>query len=90
MKTYRFLISGRVQGVGYRAYVSENAKKNGFKGYVKNLIDGRVEAVANIENEDRLKDFIKILKEGSPFSEVRNIEYEEIPYMEFDDFTIRY
>jgi acylphosphatase len=88
--TYRFLVSGRVQGVWYRKFVSENAKKNGFRGYVKNLPDGRVEAVANIENEKRLKEFIEILKEGSPYSVVENIEYEQIPDVEFSDFEIRY
>jgi acylphosphatase len=88
--TYRFLIFGRVQGVWYRRFVSENAKKNGFRGYVKNLPDGRVEAVANIENEERLKEFIEILKEGSPYSVVENIEYEQIPDLEFSDFEIRY
>lgn len=88
--TYRFLVSGRVQGVWYRKFVSENAKKNGFRGYVKNLSDGRVEAVANIENEERLKEFIEILKEGSPYSVVENIEYEQIPDLEFSDFEIRY
>jgi acylphosphatase len=88
--TYRFLVSGRVQGVWYRKFISENAKKNGFRGYVKNLPDGRVEAVANIENEKRLKEFIEILKEGSPYSVVENIEYEQIPDVEFSDFEIRY
>ena len=90
MKTYKFLISGKVQGVWYRKFVSENAKKRGFKGYVKNLPDGRVEAVANIENEKRLKEFIEILKEGSPFSRVEDIKIEEISNIEFDDFEIRY
>ena len=90
MKTYKFLVSGKVQGVWYRKYVSENAKKHGFKGYIKNLPDGRVEAVANIENDDRLKEFIKILKEGSPFSRVENIEIKEIPNIKFNDFEIRY
>ena len=90
MKTYKFLISGRVQGVWYRKFVSENAKKRGFRGYIRNLPDGRVEAVANIENEDRLKEFIEILKEGSPFSVVENIEYKEIENQNFNDFEIRY
>jgi len=88
--TYKFLISGRVQGVWYRKFVSENAKKAGFKGYVKNLPDGRVEAVANIEDENRLKEFIDILKKGSPYSKVENIEYEKIEDMQFDDFEIRH
>jgi acylphosphatase len=88
--TYKFLISGRVQGVWYRKFVSERAKKKGFKGYVKNLHDGMVEAVANIENEKSLKEFLEILKEGSPYSIVENIEYQEIPEIKFSDFEIRY
>jgi len=90
MKTYKFLVSGLVQGVWYRKFVSENAKKKGFKGYVKNLDDGRVEAVANIENENKLKKFLEILKEGSPKSRVEKIEFKEIPFIEFSDFEIRY
>ena len=90
MKTYRFLVSGKVQGVWYRKFVSQNAKKHNFKGYVKNLPDGRVEVVANIENPKKLKEFLEILKEGSPYSIVENIEYEEIPYVDFNDFEIRY
>ncbi len=89
MKTYKFLISGKVQGVWYRKFVSENAKKAVFKGYVKNLPDGRVEAVANIENDERFNEFIDILKKGSPYSIVENIEYMEIPFEEFNDFEIR-
>ena len=89
MGTYKFLVSGRVQGVLYRKFVSENAKKHGFKGYVKNLPDGIVEAVSNIENEDRLKEFVEILKEGSPYSEVKNIKYFKIEPIEFENFEIR-
>ena len=90
MKSYKFLVSGLVQGVGYRAFVKKEALEKGFKGYVKNLPDGRVEAVADIENEDRLKEFLEILKRGSLYSQVKNIEYEQIPFIKFDDFEIRY
>ena len=90
MKTYEFLVSGLVQRVGYRAFVRENALKERFRGYVKNLPDGRVKAVVNIENEERLKKFIEILKKGSPYSNVENIEFREIPFSEFDTFEIRY
>jgi len=90
LKSYRFLVSGKVQGVWYRKFVSENAKKNNFKGFVKNLPDGRVEAVANIENKNRLKEFIEILKDGSPYSIVENVKYEEIDPNVFKDFEIRY
>ena len=90
MKSYKFLVSGLVQGVGYRAFVKKEALEKGFKGYVKNLPDGRVEAVADIENEDRLKEFLEILKRGSLYSQVKNIEYKQIPFIKFDDFEIRY
>ncbi len=87
--TYKFLVSGKVQGVWYRKFVSENAKKAGFKGYVRNLPDGRVEVVTNIEN-GKLEKFLEILKKGSPYSKVENIEYFEIEPQEFKDFEIRY
>ncbi|ACM92567.1 acylphosphatase [Nautilia profundicola AmH] len=90
MAVYRFIISGKVQGVWYRKFVSENAKKAGFKGYVRNLPDTRVEAVAEIENDERLKEFIEILKKGSPYSEVKDIEIEQIEDIKFNDFEIRY
>jgi len=87
--TYKFLISGKVQGVWYRKFTSQNAKEAGFRGYVKNLPDGRVEAVANIENQEELKKFLEILKKGSPYSRVEDIEYFQIEDTNFDDFEIR-
>ncbi len=90
MKTYKFLISGKVQGVSYRAYVSENARRAGFKGYVKNLPNGKVEAVANIKDDEDLTKFLFILEKGSPSSDVKNINIEELPYIDFKDFSIKY
>jgi len=90
MAVYRFIVSGKVQGVWYRKFVSENARKAGFKGYVKNLPDLTVEAVAEIENEERLKEFIDILKKGSPYSEVKDIKIEKIEDIKLNDFEIRY
>ena len=73
MHSYRFLVSGRVQGVYYRANVAKNAKKSGFSGYVKNLDDGRVEAVVTCELSE-LETFKNILKKGSPLSKVTSLE----------------
>ncbi len=88
--TYRFTVSGKVQGVWYRKFVSENAKKAGFKGYVKNLPEGNVEAVANINSDRELEKFIEILKKGSPYSKVEKIDYETTASEYFETFEIRH
>lgn len=89
MSSYRFLISGRVQGVYYRANVAKNSQKKGFSGYVKNLDDGRVEAVVSCA-EERLEIFKKILKDGSPASRVTSIEEQSADELYRGDFEIRY
>ncbi len=91
MELYRFLVFGRVQGVYYRKFISSAAMKKQFRGYVKNLSDGSVEAVAELTDED-LEEFLKILKEGSPLSTVENISYEAIADVDlvYDGFEIRY
>lgn len=45
MKRVHIYVSGRVQGVFYRAWVSDHARKLGLGGWVRNCFDGRVEAV---------------------------------------------
>ena len=47
----RFYVSGRVQGVGFRYYVEEVANREGVTGYVRNLPDGRVEALVEGDSE---------------------------------------
>ncbi|MEN8146335.1 MAG: acylphosphatase [Campylobacterota bacterium] len=89
MSNYRFFISGRVQGVYYRANVAKNAQNAGFSGYVRNLDDGRVEATVSCE-EVRLEIFIKILKEGSPKSDVTSIDEQVIAELFSGDFEIYY
>jgi acylphosphatase len=91
MEWYRFIISGRVQGVFYRKFVSHALMKKQFKGYIRNLSDGTVEVVAEIF-DDEFDDFLNILKEGSPMSTVEDIKYEIIDDAQFntDGFEIRY
>ena len=89
MKNCRFFVSGRVQGVFYRANVAKNAQSEGFSGYVRNLEDGRVEAVVSCEAE-RLEAFRKILNTGSPASSVTSIEEQCIDEQFSGAFEIRY
>lgn len=89
LKTFKFLIYGQVQGVNYRAFVKRLADELNIKGYVRNLEDGSVEIVANL-SEDILSYFLTKLYEGSPFSKVRNIHFEELSFQAFDSFQIKY
>ncbi len=73
ISSYRFFVSGRVQGVYYRKFVSEKLQALGIEGYVRNLPDGRVEVLARL-NKDSLQQVLEVLKEGSPLSEVENID----------------
>jgi len=88
MKNYKFIISGKVQGVYYRVTVKKNALKLHYKGYVKNLANGNVEACVTCQ-ESQLKDFIDILQKGSPSSEVTNIVQSECDEYFTQAFTIR-
>ncbi len=89
MKNYKFIVSGRVQGVFYRKNIHANSLKAGFNGYVKNLPDGTVEACISCE-ENRFKEFIEILKQGSPNSIVNSVKWSEITGNFQDNFQILY
>ena len=51
----RFVVSGRVQGVGFRYYVQDHASVEGVHGYVQNLPDGRVEAFVEGDEDSVLR-----------------------------------
>lgn len=67
------LISGTVQGVGFRFFAARAARRRGVSGYVRNLADGRVEAVAE---GDRLavEGFLDDLRRGPAGAVVRAVE----------------
>ena len=77
MQSYRFRVTGRVQGVWFRAHTEEKALAMGVSGYVRNLPDGSVEAAATLD-EKGLEAFIALLWEGPPLAEVARVEVEEI------------
>jgi acylphosphatase len=80
-------VSGRVQGVWYRASAQEEAKKLGLTGWAKNLPDGRVEVVA-CGSEETLMKFVAWLKKGPAKAEVSDVSYEVVPWQEFSRFGV--
>ena len=91
MEYYKFIIFGRVQGVFYRKFVSQEMMKKQYKGYIQNLSDGTVEVVAEVFDDD-FDTFMSILNEGSPLSSVEEVKYKIFNEAEFttDGFEIRY
>jgi acylphosphatase len=69
MSTYRYFVSGRVQGVGYRYFAMQAAEQLGVNGFARNLPDGRVEVVAEAA-DDVLTQFEERLREGPSFAAV--------------------
>ena len=82
------IVSGRVQGVGFRMSTSQQSKLLGIKGWVKNLDDGRVEVYACGE-EYLLIQLRKWLTHGSSLARVINVECKNVDYQKFDGFSIR-
>ncbi len=84
----RLFISGRVQGVYFRGYTRDTARLNKLSGWVRNLRDGRVEAVFEGDADD-VEKMIAWCYEGSPHARVDDIEIlEEVFSGEFETFTI--
>ena len=89
-KRVHVFISGKVQGVWYRATTKEIAEQLGIKGWVKNTLDGKVEAIFE-GNQNNIDEMIKWCKKGPKLADVAdvNIRPEEISE-EFEDFEIIY
>ena len=85
----RYLVRGRVQGVGFRYFVERAAAELNVDGYVRNLDDGRVEVYA-IGAEEKLKDLAGLLWKGPRWSEVRGVEEIEAPMIEVSGFHVRH
>ena len=90
MKRVHVFISGSVHGVFFRANTRDKAKALNLKGFVRNLPDGRVEAVFEGADED-VEKIIDFCRKGPFGARVENVEVKEEKYKaEFEDFEIRY
>ena len=75
--TKHYLISGRVQGVGFRAFTKRLAGELKLNGWVRNLDDGRVEALV-IGSELQLKSFEAMLSKGPPHGQVDSMQVSQL------------
>jgi acylphosphatase len=75
----RFLVSGRVQGVGFRWWVAREAIAVGVAGWARNLADGRVEVVAR-GDRTALATLEQLLGRGPRISRVDNVEKFDAPH----------
>lgn len=87
--TVHVLISGRVQGVGFRHFTKTNADDFGVKGWVKNLDNGKVEAVFEGKESD-VQALIGKIKAGPAFGKVSEIETEQTETGNYKKFEVRY
>jgi acylphosphatase len=71
----RYLVSGMVQGVGYRYFTQDAAEKLQVSGFVRNLRDGRVEVFA-MATQQRLAEFRAQLQRGPRFASVSTVREE--------------
>ena len=84
------LVSGRVQGVFFRAATKREADSLGVKGYARNLPDGKVEAVFEGE-EDVVKMLVDFSKQGPPRAKVSNVDVKWEAYTgQFRSFRVDY
>lgn len=83
-------ISGKVQGVGFRAFVLRNAREAGVNGWVKNTYDGRVEVIF-AGNKSQVNKMINMVNQGPRWARVEKVDVKDEPYNEnLTGFHINY
>ena len=88
MKTRHYLVEGRVQGVCFRQSTRAEAVRLGLAGWVRNLPDGRVEALAR-GDLDGLMAFERWLAEGPPRAQVTQVAAQDSDASAGDEFVVR-
>ncbi len=82
-----WVVSGRVQGVWFRAATKEQAMQLGLTGWVCNLQDGRVEVLA-CGAKEKVEQLHAWLQRGPDRAEVKEVIYEEVPWQEHGQFLV--
>jgi acylphosphatase len=86
MQAARFWVSGRVQGVGFRYSARRRAIELGLSGYARNLVDGRVELLAQGEDSS-IDAFEEWLQRGPPIARVDRVQREPADIAEMNGFN---
>ena len=82
-------VTGRVQGVFFRAWMREQAVALGVTGWVRNCPDGRVDS--HIEGDDAsVEELINRLRTGPPAAKVGDVHIWDVDTFDFDDFEVRH
>lgn len=84
----RIIISGFVQGVGFRYFLREEAENLGITGWAKNLADGTVEALLQ-GDETKVRALIELSKNGPIMSQVEKIEEYPANEPTYEDFVVK-
>jgi acylphosphatase len=87
LQTRRYLISGRVQGVGFRWFVEREAAQIGVTGWVRNCESGDVEVMATGTREQH-SSLRRKLREGPRAARVDHINESAVPLLESPSFRI--
>ena len=89
IKKIRAIVSGRVQGVGFRISTLHKARQIGVRGYVRNLTNGNVEILA-LGQADKVDKLLQWARSGPPSAIVNNLEVEVLTndIEEFPGFEI--
>jgi acylphosphatase len=82
-------VSGRVQGVFYRAYTKAQAQELGVKGWVRNVPGGGVEAILEGERQ-KVGELVSLMKAGPEGSMISGLELSELKCKGYEDFKIIY
>jgi acylphosphatase len=85
----RYVIGGRVQGVGFRYFTEDTASREGVSGWVRNLPDGRVEAAVEGDAE-AVERFERAIRHGPRGARVEQFDvFDDVPSGARSGFTVR-
>jgi acylphosphatase len=87
MKTLKIYVTGAVQGVFFRKFLEDKAKELNVRGFCRNLNDGRIEVVVEGRDE-KVNETINVCQRGSPHSDVKKIETQELKHQGFTGFKV--